>query len=200
MVCLFTLFRGALAELFSDPVVTPENFAQSVVDDYTLPTSYHSVIVKSIQDQLSDFKAHSSLFPDGDEGEAIVEDVLCVGGLSEEDVAWWESWRKRLRTPAGFVRSGRRKGLLRGRKRRKLTTVRTAAAAATAALASDTEWDEEEKPMDVGAFKLDEDQLQDDLRIVIKVCLFWPAWGAPLWLTVCGRGSAGCHRWVYEAG
>lgn len=41
-----------------DPVITPEIFAQTLVEDYALPPTYHSVITKSIQEQLSDFKAH----------------------------------------------------------------------------------------------------------------------------------------------
>ncbi|KAJ2914946.1 hypothetical protein MD484_g5439, partial [Candolleomyces efflorescens] len=54
----------------SDPLVTPDAFAQSVVEDYTLPATYHSYIVKSIQDQLSDYKAHSWAF-EGAEGGLI---------------------------------------------------------------------------------------------------------------------------------
>ncbi|KAI6107765.1 hypothetical protein EDD16DRAFT_1488534 [Pisolithus croceorrhizus] len=42
----------------NDPVITPEMFAQTLVEDYSLLPTYHSVIVKSIQEQLSDFKAH----------------------------------------------------------------------------------------------------------------------------------------------
>ncbi|KAG9313819.1 hypothetical protein JVU11DRAFT_6182 [Chiua virens] len=42
----------------SDPVITPEMFAQTLVEDYSLAPTYHSVITKSIQEQLSDFKAH----------------------------------------------------------------------------------------------------------------------------------------------
>jgi SWI/SNF-related matrix-associated actin-dependent regulator of chromatin subfamily B member 1 len=131
----------------TDPVITPENFAQTVVEDYSLPTSYHSVIVKSIQDQLSDFKAHSNLFPEGEDGEAIVEDVLYTGALKEEDVAWWASWRKRLRMPAGKRRC---------RKRRKCGEVK-----------------EDEVvvglPMELGKFVLDDTTMQDDMRIAIKV-------------------------------
>lgn len=41
-----------------DPVITPEMFAQTLVEDYALPPTYHSMISKSIQEQLSDFKAH----------------------------------------------------------------------------------------------------------------------------------------------
>ena len=33
-------------------------FAQTLVEDYALAPAYHSVITKSIQEQLSDFKAH----------------------------------------------------------------------------------------------------------------------------------------------
>lgn len=45
--------------------MTPEHFAQTVVEDYNLPANYHNVITKSIQDQLSDFRAHSGQY-DGD--------------------------------------------------------------------------------------------------------------------------------------
>ncbi|KAF8270065.1 hypothetical protein EI94DRAFT_1436460, partial [Lactarius quietus] len=39
-----------------------ELFAQSLVDDYALAPTYFSIIVKSIQDQLSDFQAHTTDF------------------------------------------------------------------------------------------------------------------------------------------
>lgn len=44
--------------MIPDPVITPEMFAQTLVEDYSLSPTYHSVIVKTIQEQLSDFKAH----------------------------------------------------------------------------------------------------------------------------------------------
>jgi SWI/SNF-related matrix-associated actin-dependent regulator of chromatin subfamily B protein 1 len=47
-----------LAHSRPDPVITPEMFAQTLVEDYALAPVYHSVITKSIQEQLSDFKAH----------------------------------------------------------------------------------------------------------------------------------------------
>ncbi|KAH9942038.1 hypothetical protein B0H21DRAFT_824192 [Amylocystis lapponica] len=77
------------------PDHTPEIFAQSIVDDYSLAPSYHSVITKAIQDQLSDYKAHSSTF--GEDGVmSVPEDFEVVekGLLDDEDVAWWEAWRK----------------------------------------------------------------------------------------------------------
>lgn len=52
------LYVPLLKWAFPDPVITPEMFAQTLVEDYSLAPSYHSVIVKSIQEQLSDFKAH----------------------------------------------------------------------------------------------------------------------------------------------
>ena len=53
----------------SDPIITPEIFAQSIVDDYSLSQNYHPIITKSIQDQLSDYKAHSLAF--GDDNSAL---------------------------------------------------------------------------------------------------------------------------------
>ncbi|KAG1819278.1 uncharacterized protein BJ212DRAFT_1218784, partial [Suillus subaureus] len=42
----------------NDPVITPEHFAQTLIEDYALPHSYQGVITRAIQEQLSDFKAH----------------------------------------------------------------------------------------------------------------------------------------------
>ncbi|KAI4527753.1 hypothetical protein EV122DRAFT_177397, partial [Schizophyllum commune] len=43
----------------NDPIITPERFAQSVAEDYSLPTSYVSTIAKQIQEQLSDYQTHT---------------------------------------------------------------------------------------------------------------------------------------------
>jgi SWI/SNF-related matrix-associated actin-dependent regulator of chromatin subfamily B protein 1 len=81
-----------------DPVVTPELFAQTVVEDYNLAPSYHSIIVKSIQDQLTDFRMHSTNYDgDGtelldDEGQAVIK-----GTLDDEEAKWWEVWRRRVK-------------------------------------------------------------------------------------------------------
>jgi hypothetical protein len=58
--------------------VTPENFAQTVVEDYNLSSNYHAVITKSIQDQLSDFRAHSGLY-DVDSGEPMSSPIMGTG-------------------------------------------------------------------------------------------------------------------------
>ncbi|KAF4612776.1 hypothetical protein D9613_011708 [Agrocybe pediades] len=77
----------------NDPVVTPEAFAQSLVEDYNLAPSFHNIIVKSIQDQLSDFRNHSGLYDDGSHNynKAIIR-----GAIDNDDAKWWEAWRRRV--------------------------------------------------------------------------------------------------------
>jgi len=88
----------------ADPIVTPEAFAQSMVEDYALAPSYHSVIVKTIQDQLSDFKAHSANY----DARAVncyphlrqrttttIFKIPIRGLLDDESIAWWMTWRKK---------------------------------------------------------------------------------------------------------
>lgn len=131
--------------------MTPEVFAQSIIDDYGLSSSYHSTITKSIQEQLSDHKAHTASLEE-DEGE-LVRGALDAEG--EGEAAWWATWRRRLRNPRGYVHT---RALLRSvqepaKKRRKF---------------AGSEGDEE-LPLDVEAFELDEDKMQEELRITIKV-------------------------------
>lgn len=143
-----------------DPVVTPEAFAQSVVEDYGLAPHYHNIITKSIQDQLSDFRIHSTN-PDGDLNEA--DGILVRGDLEEEDAAWWESWRKRLRTTRGYIKSARRAGG-KGRKRKLAATTNGEAPG------PETPAVQPEVPMDVDDFVVDDAKMNDDMRILIKVC------------------------------
>lgn len=75
-------------------------FAQSVADDYSLPQSSVSTITKAIQEQLSDFKAHT-IESDGFFGTAPAR--------SADDDIWWERWRSGLRTENGTVRRKKRK-------------------------------------------------------------------------------------------
>ena len=78
-------------------------FAQSVVDDYSLPQNSVSAITKAIQEQLSDFKAHTieSADDDGLFGSSPAQSV--------DDDTWWGRWRDGLRTESGTVRRKRRK-------------------------------------------------------------------------------------------
>ncbi|KAJ7647665.1 hypothetical protein FB45DRAFT_734019 [Roridomyces roridus] len=71
------------------PVVGPEHFAQTVVEDYDLPSNYLGLITKSIQDQLSEYRAHSVNYEDS---------TVRNGTLDEQSAEWWSNWRKRLRT------------------------------------------------------------------------------------------------------
>ncbi|KAH9474828.1 SWI/SNF chromatin-remodeling complex subunit SNF5 [Psilocybe cubensis] len=97
----------------NDPIITPEVFAQSLVEDYSLAPSYHAIIVKSIQDQLTDFRAHSLVDDDEDHdgdddgsdadadanhtaGEKSGSAGLIRGSLGADDAKWWDVWRRRV--------------------------------------------------------------------------------------------------------
>ncbi|KAJ3937206.1 MAG: hypothetical protein NXY57DRAFT_736111 [Lentinula lateritia] len=163
-------YRDTFVWNLNDPLATPEIFAQSVVEDYQLAPSYHSTIVKNIQEQLSDYKAHSALY-DGEGGEYLGDDndaaVVEKGVLNEEDATFWENWRKRLRTEYGFVKAGHD---LRGKRKRKVPGVKeepTEDADFEDAAAPDSFPDE--KPMAVEEFEFDEAKMTEDMRIVIKL-------------------------------
>ena len=70
------------------------------MDDYGLTLSYHAVITRSIQEQLSDYKAHLATF--GEDGMMIDDEEEVVRGkiADESDAPWWEAWRKRVRSKA----------------------------------------------------------------------------------------------------
>ncbi|KDQ50935.1 hypothetical protein JAAARDRAFT_199488 [Jaapia argillacea MUCL 33604] len=145
----------------NDPIVTPEIFAQSVVDDYNLAQSYHAIITKSIQEQLSDYKAHSTLLG-GDEDQAIDVDAKATekgnGQLDDRDALWWESWRKRLRVSSkgAFARKARRV-TGKGRKRKP-------------GHATDNESDADiDRMMAVEDFDGSERSMHEEMRIVIKL-------------------------------
>lgn len=142
-----------------DPVISPEDFAQTVVEDYNLASSYHGVIVKAIQDQLSDYRAHSANY-DGDSWDvAVTEDTLRPGTLEGESAAWWSAWRKRLR-------SGRAAAAGKGHKYKRRKVV------------LDEEEDDDmeaadERPMAVEEFTFDQKALTEDMRILVKVRPFY---------------------------
>ena len=130
-----------------DPVITPEIFAQSLVDDYASAPSYLSIIVKSIQDQLSDFQAHTAdLVPETD------DESLLRGLLDENDKSWWGKWRKEL--PAVVKRP--KEALITGRKRRKLD--------ANVKVERDPN-----APAAVTDIEVDEKEQQEEMRILIRV-------------------------------
>ncbi|CAK5281843.1 unnamed protein product, partial [Mycena citricolor] len=83
------------------------DFAQTVIEDYSLPAAYHGVIVKSIEDQLSDYRAHSVAV------DRFLPDSRPGAGLLEGDSAeWWAGWRKRLR-PESHAKARKRPRLVK---------------------------------------------------------------------------------------
>ncbi|KAG1859989.1 hypothetical protein C8R48DRAFT_605512 [Suillus tomentosus] len=163
----------------NDPVITPEHFAQTLVEDYALPQSYHGVITRAIQEQLSDFKAHIARADEEDGTDAdmretdaddiaddynrkLLEDddltMVDRGSLDDEDVKWWESWRKRSRHESAFTRSI---SLRNQRKRRKVASVTVEE--------SDAFETDKEIPHIVDEIEIDEKTVHEDLRILIKL-------------------------------
>jgi SWI/SNF-related matrix-associated actin-dependent regulator of chromatin subfamily B protein 1 len=201
---------------YVDPVVTPEIFAQSLVDDYNLSSSYHSVIAKSIQEQLADF--HGQAFTPTDNGLSASDNRNKVheekggtlnGALDESEARWWAKWRRKVKTDArraveeadALKGSGRRRkagvnkregtkqnGGLRKRRKTVAAEVKkedndndTAMLADNEMDGEDDEWesdaakessdddDDEWKALSLEEIKVDEENMQEDMRILIKV-------------------------------
>lgn len=157
---LVTLTGKGLMSHSLDPIITPEIFAQSIVDDYSLAPNYHTVITKTIQDQLSDYKAHSTTF-----GEDGFDDVVLKGQIEDEDGMWWDTWKGHVRSDV-LLKSWEPRSDTRSRKRRKIVK------------------DEVEEPtevpsapgldvyMSVDEFEEDESKTLEEMRILVKVmCL-----------------------------
>jgi SWI/SNF-related matrix-associated actin-dependent regulator of chromatin subfamily B protein 1 len=178
----------------TDPVVTPENFAQTVVEDYNLSANYHAIIVKSINDQLSDFKAHSGLY-DGDGAElsspilGIVgvglkpgENTLKQGTLDEENEKWWAEWRRRLLV---VEKRGGRKTKGRKMKRRRIAPKVEDGAEGDVedgdgpGMDVETEDDKSmvwERPLPLEEIDVNEQMMHEDMRILIRVSWWFFLW------------------------
>jgi hypothetical protein len=188
------------------------------VDDYALAPSYHAVITRSIQEQLSDYRAHAA-----DDSTTTIITATATAGTSssivgshdEEDTRWWAAWRKKqardmaaeaaaaLETEAEQdtpSTSGKR----RSKKRRKVARNSFPAAAAKKLKEKEdggTEADMEGEggedgfsSFDIGTPRradelelgVDENQLRDDVRILVKVgvfCCF--SFGGNLLVCIC---------------
>jgi SWI/SNF-related matrix-associated actin-dependent regulator of chromatin subfamily B protein 1 len=196
---------------YVDPVVTPEIFAQSLVDDYNLSSNYHNVITKSIQEQLADFQGQAftpnglSAFDDRNEAHEEKRGTL-HGALDETEAQWWAKWRRKVKKEArravedadALKSKGRRRksGVNKRdgaeqnggfRKRRRTATAEVDKDNDTDMLAdnemdgedeeleSDTvkestdDEDEEWKPLSLEEIKVDEQNMHEDMRILIKV-------------------------------
>ncbi|KAI9513428.1 hypothetical protein F5148DRAFT_971668 [Russula earlei] len=156
--------REAFVWNLNDPVITPEIFAQSLVDDYALAPSYLSVIMKSIQDQLSDFQAHNTDLLEDEIGLSV------QGRLDDNEKSWWDKWRKELPT----IAKRPKQPLVTGRKRRKVdASVKVERDPDAPATAADIEIDEKEQQEEmrilirldigIGSMKLD-DQFEWDIE------------------------------------
>jgi len=181
--------------MIPDPVITPEMFAQTLVEDYSLTPSYHSVIVKTIQEQVSDFKAHTvdtdwkpptsgiEISPSDEsrveepevtrieeqnthepvdniaQKPAVHDDsaVIMRGTMDEEEIRWWESWQKRCtkHPPARSI-------MLKNRRKKRKVVVDSAPSTKPAA-------NDDNKPRTLNEFEIDENNVHEDLRILIKV-------------------------------
>jgi SWI/SNF-related matrix-associated actin-dependent regulator of chromatin subfamily B protein 1 len=133
----------------ADPVITPEMFAQTVVEDYGLAPAFHATITKLIQDQLSDYKAHTSATAADADDE---RDAPRTGTLGDADVRWWRAWRRGAADRARVAKGQA------PRKRRKV--------------------EPEDEPLELDRFEFDEGAAEDDMRIVIKVdwASWWDKW------------------------
>jgi hypothetical protein len=80
------------------------------------------------------------------------------GNLDDEDVKWWESWRKRSRQENTFTRSISSRNQ---RKRRKVASVKVEE--------SDAFDTDKEIPHTADEIEVDEKMVHEDLRILIKV-------------------------------
>lgn len=147
----------------TDPIITPEIFAQSIVDDYALSPNYVAMITRAIQDQLSDYKAHSTALLDNGEVVNVDDDVVVKGALEGEDDEWWKAWRTGVRS-AGFAKLASEREAPRSRKRRKVV--------------KDEETENQgvaqplltkEQPMSLDDFEEDESLAVEEMRILIKV-------------------------------
>lgn len=130
-----------------DPLVTPELFAQSLVDDYALAPSYFPVIVKSIQDQLSDFQAHTTDPISDNEDESLLR-----GRFDESEKTWWNKWRRELPS----IAKRPKEPLITGRKRRKVDV--------NVKVERDPD-----APATVADIEVDEKEQQEEMRILIRV-------------------------------
>jgi SWI/SNF-related matrix-associated actin-dependent regulator of chromatin subfamily B protein 1 len=135
-----------------DAVVTPEAFAQTVVDDYQLAATYVSVIAKQIQEQLADYQAHVVEEDDAGAGAGAApkgagagdthavgraaEGELARGRLEGEEQRWWDAWREKVWAP---------------RKRRRLDNDATLA------------------PVGVNGLEFVDEDAPEEMRILIKV-------------------------------
>jgi SWI/SNF-related matrix-associated actin-dependent regulator of chromatin subfamily B protein 1 len=115
--------------------------------------------VKSIQEQISDYKAHSPDY-DPESGELLIAEVSVPqrGLFDDKDASWWESWRKQLMSDYISGKQLKRAGKVK-KKKSGLSRLQNASEGAL----------EEDQPLGVGQIKLNQRTLVEDMRVIIKV-------------------------------
>jgi SWI/SNF-related matrix-associated actin-dependent regulator of chromatin subfamily B member 1 len=145
-----------------------EIFAQSVVDDYALAPNYVAIITKAIQDQLSDYKAHSTALLDDGEVVNVDEDVVVKGVLEGEEDEWWKAWRTGVRSPS-FGKLVIEREAPRSRKRRKVVKDEETENQGLVQQQQQQPLLTKEQPMSVEDFEEDDSLAVEEMRILIKV-------------------------------
>jgi SWI/SNF-related matrix-associated actin-dependent regulator of chromatin subfamily B protein 1 len=74
----------------ADPLVKPEVFIQTLVDDFKLPPPFRQKILNSMTDQIAE---HTSLLEVSTK-HAVSDGQRLKGSLEEEDQDWWEKFRE----------------------------------------------------------------------------------------------------------
>jgi SWI/SNF-related matrix-associated actin-dependent regulator of chromatin subfamily B member 1 len=108
------LLEHPLTPTPKDPLITPEIFAQSLVDDFKLASHHGSTIAKAVHEQLmehdgssEDAGAEAEAIPlGGESGDPGADDGRERGALDGVGEVWWRCWRKRIRTEDGYVKLG----------------------------------------------------------------------------------------------
>lgn len=160
--------------------MTPEIFAQSVVDDFKLASHHTNAIARAIHEQLHEHDGHSHQDGQGNDPARPIpvdrrpqspsHDGRERGILDVTGDAWWSCWRKRIRTEDGYVRVGgedhrdvdderisrSHKGKARHRKKRRIFGVMVPEIMG-------------ETPMDVDEIPVENQGVDEELRILIRV-------------------------------
>lgn len=80
--------------LLPDNVITPDAFAQTLLDDFHLPPNFRTKIVAAINDQIAEYQNLLSVSTRSSLGSSVVDAPR--GVLSEKDAAWWRRERAML--------------------------------------------------------------------------------------------------------
>lgn len=88
-------FRDTFTWNASDPLVTPDMFAQTLIDDFHLPSHFRLKIVTSINEQVTEYQ---DLLARSTRTAALETATSTRGTLDETDTHWWATVRHDGRT------------------------------------------------------------------------------------------------------